>query len=226
MRVGFWRLTALFGELGVSPTVTLNARTCEIYPQVVEACISNNWELNAHSLEQIPMHRLRDEREVIRESLSIIEHFSGKKPRGWFGPGLTQTYDTLDYLAEAGIQYIGDWALDDEPVWLRTKHGPIVALPYNFELHDIVMMALQHHASNIFVERAIDQFNWLYAESQTRAKIMSIAFHPYLSGVPHRICYVRDVLQRLREHPGVAFWNGEQILDWFRGVENSREVVV
>ena len=91
------------------------------------------------------MHKLEDQRAVIMKSMDIIEKFSGKRPRGWFGPGLTQTFDTLDYLSEAGIEYIGDWVLDDEPVTLKTTHKPVVALPYNFEIHDIVLMALQNH---------------------------------------------------------------------------------
>src|SRR6266566_1904013 len=138
MRVGFWRLKKMLERLGVSPTVTLNAKVCETYPQVIEACVKNGWELNAHSYEQIPMHRLDDERAVIQRSVEIIAKFSGTRPRGWFGPGLTQTLSTLDHLAEAGIEYIGDWALDDEPVTLRTTSRPVVALPYNFEIHDIV----------------------------------------------------------------------------------------
>jgi hypothetical protein len=97
MRVGFWRLKRVLDGLGISPTVTLNARVCETYPQVVEACLASHWELNAHSYDQVPMHRLDDQRAVIARSVEIIEKFSGKRPRGWFGPGLTQTYDTLDY---------------------------------------------------------------------------------------------------------------------------------
>src|SRR5213083_779722 len=190
MRVGFWRLKRMLERLHIAPTVTLNARTCESYPQVVEACVKNGWELNAHSYEQIPMHRLDDERAVIQRSVEIIAKFSGMRPRGWFGPGLTQTLDTLDHLAEAGIEYIGDWVLDDEPVTLKTAHGPVVALPYNFEIHDIVLMALQHHPSDMMYARALDQFRCLYAESAERAKIMAIACHPYLSGVPHRIRHV------------------------------------
>ena len=96
------------------------------------------------------MHKLDDQRAVIMKSMDIIEKFSGKRPRGWFGPGLTQTFDTLDYLSEAGVEYIGDWVLDDEPVTLKTTHKPVVALPYNFEIHDIVMMALQHHPSDVW----------------------------------------------------------------------------
>ena len=139
MRVGFWRLRKVFrASSASSPTVTLNARVCETYPAVVKACIDDGWELNAHGYDQVPMHKLDDQRAVIMKSMDLIEKFSGKRPRGWFGPGLTQTFDTLDYLSEAGVEYIGDWVLDDEPVTLKTTHKPVVALPYNFEIHDIV----------------------------------------------------------------------------------------
>ena len=216
MRVGFWRIRKMLTKLGVSPTVTLNARVCETYPAVVQACIESGWELNAHGYDQVPMHKAEDQRGVIMKSMDIIETFSGKRPRGWFGPGLTQTFDTLDYLSEAGIEYIGDWVLDDEPVTLKTTHKPVVALPYNFEIHDIVLMALQHHPSNMMYVRARDQFEWLYAESAERPKIMAIACHPYLSGVPHRIGHVQRTFAELLSRDGVVAWDGAKILDWYR----------
>jgi len=215
MRVGFWRLKKVLERVGATPTVTLNAKVCDTYPQVVEACIEAGWELNAHGYEQIPMHKVDDQRAVIKKSIDVIEKFSGKRPRGWFGPGLTQTFDTLDYLSEAGIEYIGDWVLDDEPVTLKTTHRPIVALPYNFEIHDIVLMALQHHASDMMYVRAMDQFEWLYKESAERPKIMAIACHPYLSGVPHRIAYVERTFAEILSHDGVVSWDGAKILDWY-----------
>jgi peptidoglycan/xylan/chitin deacetylase (PgdA/CDA1 family) len=161
------------------------------------------------------MHKLDDQRATIRKAMEVIEKFSGKRPRGWFGPGLTQTFDTLDYLSEAGIEYIGDWVLDDEPVTLKTAHKPVVALPYNFEVHDIVMFTSQYHPSAHFYERAMDQFDWLYEESAERPKIMAIACHPYLSGVPHRIGHVQRTFEEILEKPGVVSWTGEQILDWY-----------
>jgi allantoinase len=216
MRVGFWRLRRMYERLGIAPTVTLNAKVCETYPQVVEACLESHWELNAHSYEQTPMHKLDDQRAVIARTVQVIEKFSGTRPRGWFGPGLTQTYETVDYLAEAGIEYIGDWVLDDEPVTLRTSSRPIVALPYNFEIHDIVMMALQHHASDILYQRAMDHFECLYEESAERPKVMAIACHPYLSGVPHRIRHVERTFEAILGRKGVVAWDGAHILDWYR----------
>jgi allantoinase len=215
MRVGFWRLKRMFTELKITPTVTLNAKACESYPQVIRAVADAGWELNAHGYEQIPMHKVEDQLASIRKAIDIIGKFWGRPPRGWFGPGLTQTYDTLDYLSQAGVEYIGDWVLDDEPVTLKTKHKPVVALPYNFELHDIVMMALQHHRSAEMYLRTMDFFECLYEESAERPKIMSIAHHPYLSGSPHRIRYIERMWAELLARPGVVSWDGAQILDWY-----------
>ncbi len=214
-RVGFWRIRRVFERLGITPTVTLNAKACQTYPKIVEACLESGWELNAHSFEQTPMHKLEDQSEVIQRTIEVIKDFSGQRPRGWFGPGLTQTYETIDYLAEAGIEYIGDWALDDEPVTLKTTSRPIVALPYNFEIHDIVMMALQHHASEVWYTRAMDQFECLYEEAAERPKVMSMACHPYLSGAPHRIHHVERSFDTILSRRGVVAWDGAKILDWY-----------
>ena len=216
MRVGFWRMKRMFERLAMTPTVTLNGRACESYPQIVRACADNGWELNAHGYDQQPMHKLDDQRASIQKALDTIERVGGQRPRGWFGPGLTQTFDTLDYLSEAGIEYIGDWVLDDDPVTLKTTHKPVVALPYNFEVHDITMMALQSHPSAEWHNRAMDYFDCLYAESAERAKIMAVAVHPYLSGVPHRIGHVERTFAEILDRPGVACWDGAKILDWYR----------
>ena len=218
MRVGFWRLKRMMDDLGVRPTVTLNARVCEEYPAVAGACLESGWEFNAHSYEQLPMHKLEDERSVIDHSLHVIKNFTGTQPRGWFGPGLTQTFDTLDHLSEAGIEYIGDWVLDDQPIWARTKHKPVAALPYNYELHDIVMMNIQNNVSHIYRDRALDYFDTIYAETEDgQPRVMALAMHTYLSGSPHRIRYVREAFEKILSKPGVVCWDGVEILDWLSG---------
>ena len=59
--------------------------------------------------------RTRDQTAMIQRAMSVIEDFTGKRPVGWLGPGLTQTFETPEFLAEAGVKYIGDWVYDDEP---------------------------------------------------------------------------------------------------------------
>ena len=125
------------------------------------------------------MHQLDDERAVIDHSMDVIENFCGKRPRGWFGPGLTQTFDTLDHLSAAGVEYIGDWVLDDQPIWARTLDKPVVALPYNYELHDIVSMNIQNNESQVYRDRALDYFNTLYQESEDGRKSCCLTMHCY-----------------------------------------------
>ncbi|HUN51812.1 MAG TPA: polysaccharide deacetylase family protein [Candidatus Sulfotelmatobacter sp.] len=215
MRVGFWRLKAALDRFGVTPTLSVNAAVCETYPRVAGAARDAGWEFMGHSFVQGPMHQLEDQRAVIRRSLDTIERFTGKRPRGWLGPGLTQTYETCDLLAAAGVQYIGDWVYDDQPTEIRTSHGPLYTLPYTVELNDIPIMLVQHHRSDELMRRAIDSFDRLYAEGEATARVMAIAVHPYISGVPHRIKYFEAIYEYLKRHDKVLFWNGEQLLDWY-----------
>jgi peptidoglycan/xylan/chitin deacetylase (PgdA/CDA1 family) len=217
MRVGFWRLKAALDRRSIRPTLSINGRVAEVYPRVARAAVDGGWELMAHSWVQMPMHKVENEREAIQRALDTLEKLGGKRPVGWLGPGLTETYETPDLLAEAGVQYVGDWVYDDEPTEIATAHGPLVTLPYPVELNDIPVVSLQHHPPEYFVQKTRDAFDCLYHESATRPKFLSIAFHPYLSGTPHQIKYLEAALDYPARHPGVAFWTGEQILRWYRG---------
>ncbi len=222
MRVGVWRFFAALDRFGAKATLSINAKVVESYPRVAAAARERDWEFMGHSYVQGPIHKLEDQRATIRQSLDLLEKFAGKRPVGWLGPGLTQTYETPELLAEAGVQYIGDWVYDDEPTEIATAHGPLVTLPYTVELNDIPIMIVQHHRADELLRRATDQFDRLYQEGAERAKFLSIAIHPYISGVPHRIKYLEAFLEYASRHPGVAFWTGEQILAWYRGAKAGR----
>ena len=215
MRVGVWRFFDLFKQQNIRPTLALNARVCEDYTRVAQQARSDGWEFMGHSYEQGPIHKEPDQKAMITRSLDVLTRFCGKRPVGWLGPGLTQTLETPDLLTAAGIKYIGDWVYDDEPSTIRTVNGPLVTLPYTLDIHDITMMAVQHHESDALLKRAIDQFDRLYAEGENRAKIFSLAIHPYLSGQPHRIKYLEAIYDYTRKFDGVLYWTGEEILDWY-----------
>jgi allantoinase len=214
MRVGFWRLFDLYERLAIRPTVSINARVCLDYPRVASACREAGWEFMAHSFEQKPIHTETDQDAMIGCTLDTIEQFTGKRPQGWLGPGLTETLETPDRLAAAGIRYIGDWVHDDEPTEIATTQGSLVTLPYSIECNDITVMVVQHHEARYWTQKCIDTFDQLYRESATRPKIMTIAVHPYISGQPFRIKYLDEVYQYINRVPGVLHWNGEQLLAW------------
>src|SRR5438093_5224040 len=215
MRVGAWRFFDLFARLRIRPTLAVNARVCEDYSRGADQAKRAGSELMGHSYQQGPIHQEPDQAAMIERSLSTIERFTGTRPIGWVGPGLTQTVETPELLVSAGVKYIGDWVYDDEPTAIRTAKGPLVTLPYTVEINDIGIMIIQHHESEHLAKRAIDQFDRLYAEGKSRAKIMALAIHPYISGQPHRIKYLEAIYDHARRFEGVLHWNGAEILDWY-----------
>jgi peptidoglycan/xylan/chitin deacetylase (PgdA/CDA1 family) len=217
MRVGFWRFLEGLGRVGVKATLAINGSVVKSYPRVAEAALKADWEFMGHGYIQRPMHHVEDQKKAIDDTVKVIREFTGKKPRGWESPGLTETYDTIDWLAQAGIEYVADWVLDDQPCRIETAHGPVVSVPYTVEMNDIAMMVLQNHPSEEWLRRGIDQFDRLYAEGEKSARVMAISVHPYISGVPHRIAYLEKLYEYILQRPGVKMWTGEQILDWYLG---------
>ena len=119
-----------------------------------------------HGFTQRNMQKVEDERADIRKTRAVIEEVTGKPPRGWLGPGLTETWETPDLLKEEGYDYVADWVLDDQPVWLKTRTKPIVNIPYTQECNDVAMMLIQHHKASEYADRAIDQFVQIYTDAE------------------------------------------------------------
>jgi peptidoglycan/xylan/chitin deacetylase (PgdA/CDA1 family) len=216
MRVGFWRLLDALQRFNVPATLAINGSVCTSYPRVASAALEAGWEFMGHGFIQGSMHHVEDEAETIAQTISAIRDFTGKTPRGWESPGLGETYDTIDHLAAAGVEYVADWVLDDQPVDIATKHGPVLSIPYTVETNDITMMAVQNHPAGEILNRSKDQFDRLYAESADITRIMAISLHPYITGAPHRIGYLESLLAYMADKPGVLMWTAEQIHDWYR----------
>jgi allantoinase len=216
MRVGFWRFVDVLKKYGLKATLAINGSVCKTYPRVAKAALEAGWEFMGHGYVQRPMHHVEDQKKAIHDTVAAIREFTGRAPRGWESPGLTETYDTIDWLAEAGIEYVADWVLDDQPCRIQTASGPIVSVPYTVEMNDIAMMVLQNHSSEEWLRRGIDQFDRLYAEGEKSMRVMAISVHPYISGVPHRIGYLEKLYEYILQRPAVKTWTGEQILDWFK----------
>lgn len=214
-RVGFWRMLEVLDELGVRASLAINGTAIRSYEAISRAALERKWEFMGHGYTQRNMQAVENEREDIRKTTEAIRAFTGRAPRGWLGPGLTETWETPDILAEQGYEYVSDWVLDDQPVWLKTKTRPLVSVPYTQECNDVAMMLIQHHKASEYADRAIDQFDQLYADSKDSARVMALVVHPYIMGAPHRLKYYRKALEHVLEKRDVAVWTGEQILDWF-----------
>jgi peptidoglycan/xylan/chitin deacetylase (PgdA/CDA1 family) len=215
MRVGIWRLYDALEKLGIKPTLSINGKVCETCPEVAEPLRDAGWEFLAHCYEQASIHALPDQRAMIDKTIEVLEKFTGKKPEGWLGPGRTQKFDTLEHVKDAGFLWQADWVIDDQPIWTHTEKGPIVSMPYAVELNDIPIMVGGHHESDQMYKRTVDAFDELYRESETSARVICIAVHPYISGAAHRIKYFRELIGYMKKQQGTVFWNGDQIYRWF-----------
>lgn len=221
MRVGFWRLMEAFRQRGVRPTLSINGSVCTAYPRIAQAAHEAGWEFMGHGFVQVPTHKVADQREMIARTIQAIAELTGKPPSGWLGPGLTETLETPDLLAEAGIGWIADFVLDDLPCRLRTAHGDILTMPYSVEQNDIPTLMIQHHPAQEFAARTLAAARRLIAEARSPgplggAKVLSFAIHPYISGVPHRIDMIEELLDALCAMDGLVFMQGDEIADWYR----------
>lgn len=216
MRVGFWRFLETLNARKLKASFAVNGTACELYREACEAAHEAGWDFMGHGWVQKPMHKVEDQKSAIADTIRAIKDFTGKPPRGWESPGLTETDETLDLLAEAGIEYVADWVMDEQPLPLKTAHGEIVSVPYTVEINDVVMSAVQQQPSDEIFRRGRDQFDRLYLDGRTAPRVMAISIHPYLTGVPHRIKYLEMLYDYILGHEGVVMWTGAEILDWYR----------
>lgn len=216
MRVGFWRFLDVLNRKNIRATFAVNGSACEVYAEACKAAHEADWEFIGHGFVQKPMHKVTDQPEAIEQTIKAITKLTGKAPRGWESPGLTETDETLDLLAKAGIEYVADWVIDDQPVGLKTSSDEVVAMPYTVEINDVVMSAIQLQRSDEIFLRGKDQFDQLYKEGATIPRVMAISIHPYLTGAPHRIRYLEALYDHILSHEGVIMATGGEILDFYK----------
>ena len=216
LRVGLWRLADVLDAAGVKATVALNSQVCDAHPKVVEEMKKRGWEFMGHGTtnsESLAGLAIDKEKEVIRHVLKTIEQATGWRPRGWLGTGLTQTYNTLDILAEEGVTYCGDWNNDDQPYPMKVKTGKMVAIPYCMEINDIPLYIRKGYTGEQYLRSVMDQFEQLLADSAKQPRVMGIPLHPMITGQPLRIKYLERALAEMKKHERVWFATGSEIID-------------
>jgi peptidoglycan/xylan/chitin deacetylase (PgdA/CDA1 family) len=222
MRVGFWRLLDSLIKRRLRATAAVNANVCRTYEPVARAMVDAGWELAGHGVIQASMHAVPDQRGAIRTTMQMLRDFTGKKPKGWLGPGLAETWETLDLLAEEGFEYVADWVCDDQPFALKTRAGRLVSVPYTTELGDLPMIVVQHRSTREWIDGLRAQFDRLWAEGARQPRVLGIGLHPYIAGTAQRIGPLEALLDYMRRKKGVWFATGEEIYDWWTGQGDSR----
>jgi peptidoglycan/xylan/chitin deacetylase (PgdA/CDA1 family) len=217
-RVGVYRLMEVMQRHRVRGTVALNSEVCDEHPEIIDEAKRLGWELMGHN--QSNVRRLNTlpqgtEREVVRATLDRISAAAGRKVAGWMGSALQETWNTLDYLAEYGCKYVADWVNDEQPYLMNVGGKRLCSIPYSTELNDKVAIEYHHVTPEEFGNMIRRQFDVLYREGERSGRVMAIAIHPYLMGVPHRIDAFESALKYVTSRPGVWLATGEEIVDHY-----------
>jgi len=215
MRAGLPRILNAIETRRLPASTSFNASVIDAYPSAAEAMLKAQWEFIGHGIFQRTLNQEASEAENIEQALQKIASFTGTRPRGWLSPGLRQTFDTPDLLAELGVDYVCDWVIDDVPNWMRVKKGRLLQMPYNLELNDSVIFAVENHSSDEFLRRLERTLSVFERECETQPRVLALGLHPHLIGVPHRFPYFEQMLDLLIQHPKVCFMRGGEIMDWY-----------
>ncbi len=223
MRCGMPRILEMFADRGVPASASINAGVVDAYPACAEAIHAAGWEFIGHGIHQRSVEAETDEAGLIAAALDKLKRFTGEPVRGWLSPGLRETFDTPDLLKAAGIEYVCDWVLDDLPCWMTTSHGPMIAMPYTLEINDSVIYAVERHSSLEMHQRLKDTLEAFDREPGREPRVLTLALHPHLIGVPHRIGYLAKMLDLLQIRDDTVFMTGGRIADWFVAADEASQ---
>ncbi len=216
-RVGFWRMLDVLDEYEVRCTASTNLAVFEHYPDIGKAMTDRGWEIMSHGIyntRYLSSLTEEEEREFYVDCVDTLRRHTGQELKGMLGPAVSNTVLTPDLMAEAGLIYHADWLHDDQPIPIKVDGGPLVSVPYSIELNDVPVF-LHHHDTQDFVEMVKAQFDTLYEEGGTSGRVMALALHPYLMGMPHRIQGLEEILDYLLGHDGVWQTTASEIAEHF-----------
>lgn len=220
-RVGLWRMMELMDKCGMRATVCLNSEVIREYSRIIEEGKKRNWAWIGHGINNAPANFLSGidedkEREIIKDVLDTMEQAIGRKTRGWLSPFLTHTDNTPNILAEMGVEYLCDYTADDHPFPLNTKTNSLIAVPYTVELNDIPAFQSVGVSSAAFGDMIIDQFDVLYEEGATNARIMPICLHTFWVGQPNKFKHLKRAFEYICSHENIWLTTADGVNEWYR----------
>lgn len=203
-RVGVWRLYELLDELKLPACHLVNTAVFDYAPEVIEPIIARGDEVIGHGRTNAERHGQwweADEARMLAEVRSKIAAATGRAPRGWMAPWMSQSQHTPDLLQEAGYCFEMDWPCDDQPIWMKTRNGRLMSLPYSLEINDSPQILVRHHTAEDFATMIVHQFEEMLHQSTKQPLVLGIALHTMIFGQPYRLYALRKALQHILNHP-------------------------
>jgi len=203
-RVGLSRMLDLMDELNLPASHNVNSVLYDVHPQIFERIRKRGDEIIGHGRTNSERQSgiwEEDEARWIHEATEAIRVNEGKPPKGWLGPWLYESNTTPDLLKEAGYTYMMDWACDDQPIWMQTRSGKILNVPYPIEVNDSPAIVFRNKSAEEFADMIVDQFEEMLLQSTKQALVCPVALHTFVVGQPFRLGHLRRALKHIVEHP-------------------------
>jgi hypothetical protein len=219
-RVGFWNLMDLYDEFKLPASHLINSLLYDFHPQLFNRIRGRGDDIIAHGRTNAERQKglwELDEKRLIDDSTAAIRKHEGVSPKGWLGAAATENAATLDLLKEAGYTYVLDWPCDDQPIWLNTRAGKILSIPYPAELNDAGALIWRQHSAHEFGAMIVDQFDEMIERSAERPLVYCLSLHPYICGQPYRIRALREAFRHIMNHKlldRVWFTRGNELADY------------
>ena len=207
-RVGAWRVLSAFSQAGMPMSVLLNSAVCSHAPDLVHAAHAAGCEMIAHGYSNSDSLAGMDEAaeaDYIGTVAMQIKQATGHAPRGWASPWIAETLRTPDLLHEAGFDYLLDWCMDDQPVWMKTRGGRLLSVPYSQELNDSSAIIGRQMNANNFADMIVDQFDEMLNTDDDQPLVMSVILHSFISGQPFRLRAIRRAIGHILKHRDVLW---------------------
>ncbi|MDX3908049.1 MAG: polysaccharide deacetylase family protein [Pigmentiphaga sp.] len=203
-RVGVFRLFDLFDSLGLPASHLINTSLFDYAPEIVAGINGRGDEIIGHGRTNAERHGQmweEDEARFLALVRDEIADKAGQQVRGWMAPWMSVSHVTPDLLQEAGFKFVMDWPADDQPLWMKTRSGRIMSVPYPLELNDSPQMLVRHATPSAFEQMLIDQFEEMLEQSAKQPLVCGLALHAMVVGQPYRLRALRRALQYIADHP-------------------------
>ncbi|MDC1447214.1 allantoinase PuuE [Candidatus Thioglobus sp.] len=220
-RAGVWRILNLFKEFDVPVTIFAVGLAIARNRELADYLVEQNYDICAHGFRWIDYQFVdeKTEREHIKDCISVLTEYLGKRPEGWY-TGRNSPNTRRLIVEEGGFLYDSDTYDDDLPYWsnefgAEKKH---LIIPYTLDVNDMRFASPQgFNSGDQFFNYLKDTFDALYLEGEVSPKMMSVGMHARILGRPGRIMAMRRFLEYVKTFDNVWLCSRREIADhWYK----------
>ncbi len=199
-RIGVWRLFDMLDDVGFPAEAQMNTAIYEYCPDIPARLRERGDEILGHgysnSYEQGELSEAEEAAHIKAVTETIVAQ-EGAAPTGWMSPWLSNSALTLDLLQEAGYRYVMDWTCDDQPIWMATRKGRILAMPYPIECNDTRGIVWYKYTGAEFADMIVDAFDEMLEQARDMPLVCPISLHPFVVGRAYRLRPLRRAFQHI-----------------------------